>query len=166
MTQLLPPKFFTGVKKVFGSCSVPLANGSKMQFMIHRISGLEVAADKQLLKAVIALDRLDMEPILRNSGFVDFPIEKRIANIQPESTQCFGAFQASILLGYLKICRDWKNAKDIYLTSIQIPPSCQNNTFTVCALYPIHKLASNHSLADCGRSPMPTFRFLQTLGFD
>ncbi len=93
--------------------------------MISHLSGLQICNDPAQLNQLLALDRLNMEPILIASGFPDFPIEKRIANLRHESTEFFGAFESGVLVGYLELRRDWKDPSNIYLSSIQIHPSKQ-----------------------------------------
>jgi len=52
----------------------------------------------------------------------------RLSALKLPSTQFFGAFEADQLVGYIEICRDWKNDADrFYITSVQIMPSHQKS---------------------------------------
>ena len=63
--------------------------GGKTSLKIKKYLGIQVFEDKNLVDQVLDLDRLNMEEILKSSGY-EFPLEKRLATLKNETTVFFG----------------------------------------------------------------------------
>jgi ribosomal protein S18 acetylase RimI-like enzyme len=68
---------------------------------------------------ILALDRENMTNTLRASG-LDFPEAQRRKGLCDPSLVVIALVDDDELLGYVQFCNDWRDASDVYLSSIQI----------------------------------------------
>ncbi len=70
---------------------------------------------------ILALDRDNMTQILRESGR-EFPEQRRRCVLREPSLVLLALMRGEELAGYVDFCGDWRDRKDIYLSSIQLRP--------------------------------------------
>src|SRR5690242_8955840 len=93
----------------------------KSDYSILVVRG-ESLKGSSLAAKIIALDRKNMEPVLRAVGR-DFPESKRLATLFHSSNQMIIAERAQEVVGYVDLCDDLTDPCSIYLSSIQIEAS-------------------------------------------
>lgn len=76
---------------------------------------------------IIALDRRNMEPMLKAVG-LEFPEERRRTTLFHFSNQILIAKVDQEVFGYVDYCDDPKNPEDLYLSSIQIETEHRGGT--------------------------------------
>ncbi len=95
------------------------------EIRIKTLAGKDIINDESLLKELMALDRLNMEPIMEACGDKDYPLERRLKGLAGETTKLVAAFNNKTLIGYIEWCRDWNDVANIYLSSVQVLPNYQ-----------------------------------------
>jgi ribosomal protein S18 acetylase RimI-like enzyme len=88
--------------------SISAANGESLQ-------------GSAMAEKIIALDRKNMEPILREAG-LEFPEQRRRTTLFHPSNEILIATIDEDVVGYVDFIDDPKNPGDLYLSSIQIEP--------------------------------------------
>lgn len=89
-----------------------------MKYSILAVTG-ESIKDGPLADKIIALDRRNMEAILRAVG-LEFPERRRRATLHHHSNRLLIAMAGEEVAGYVDYCDDLTNPEDLYLSSIQI----------------------------------------------
>jgi ribosomal protein S18 acetylase RimI-like enzyme len=72
-----------------------------------------------LVEQVLRLDRTNMAPVFAALGR-EFPEALVRKGLLGPTTEVIAAFDGDALAGYVEFCRDWNDADDLYLVSIQI----------------------------------------------
>lgn len=85
--------------------------------LIRRFDATQLTPD--LVERILRLDRINMTPMFTALGR-EFPAALVRKGLLGPTTELLVAFDGDDIAGYVELCRDWNDAEDIYLVSIQI----------------------------------------------
>ena len=125
-------------------------------------------ASEDLTDRILALDRENMTQMLRESGR-DFPEHRRREILRDPSLVLLALISGKQLVGYLDFCDDWRDRKDIYLSSIQLRPTYRNGMSVAKLLVAAARLLTERSFAclrgDVQESNTAAVALFSRLGF-
>lgn len=91
-----------------------------------RLTGPELDAGDWISR-VLALDRANVGGVLSTAG-IEFPEERRRAGLAHPDAIAIVLLRAGELAGYVHLTRDWIDAADLYVASLQLAPPYRGTT--------------------------------------
>ena len=135
---------------------------------LHTVRNPELSNDRWL-RAILNLDRENMMPVFDRLG-QPFPEARRTDGLARPSATVIALLRQDQLDAYLQYGRDWQDAADVYLDSLQVRRSARGTA--ACGLVVGEAVSQMHReefrrLRTHVQSTNPTVvRFLTRLGFE
>ncbi|MFL5381739.1 MAG: GNAT family N-acetyltransferase [Longimicrobiaceae bacterium] len=136
-------------------------------YSVLRLSG-PALAESGGIDAILALERENLEPLLRATGQT-FPEDRRRAGLAAADRTAVLLLRGGVLAGCADFARDWNDAADLYVASVQLGPGARGgralgvllaDAFGAVGEMPWRRLTTNVHPANA-----PALRLAERLGF-
>ncbi len=94
-----------------------------MKIQVHQFLNIKIREHESLAHEIVALDKLNMETVLKDSGWKNFDWNSRFKSLTEKTSIVFVGYEENKVVGYLDIYVDGEVA---HLSSIQIAPTHQD----------------------------------------
>jgi RimJ/RimL family protein N-acetyltransferase len=134
---------------------------------VLRLSG-PALAESGWIDAILALERENLEPLLRAAGQT-FPEDRRRAGLADADRTAVLLLRDGVLAGCVDFARDWNDAANLYVASVQLGPAARGGralgVLLAAGLAAVEGMRWRRLTANVHPENAPALRLAERLGF-